>query len=217
MLGGDGLYRGSSVLVSGTAGTGKSTLAAQFCAAACGRGERALYFAFEESEAQIVRNMTSVGIDLAHWVEAGLLQFRCIRPSLLGLEAHLASMQHLVSDFVPDVVAMDPISDLLYAGGGEEVSAMLTRQVDYLKSRGVTALFTSLTTIRDAENSEQRIGSLIDTWIIAKLVEGDGERSRVLYVLKSRGMSHSHEIREFVLSERGLELAEVHRSAGSRA
>ena len=216
MLGGEGLYRGSSVLVSGTAGTGKSTLAAQFCAAACGRGERALYFAFEESEAQIVRNMTSVGIDLAHWVEAGLLQFRCIRPSLLGLEAHLASMQQLVSDFVPDVVAMDPISDLLYAGGGEEVSAMLTRQVDYLKSRGVTALFTSLNTVRDAENSEQRIGSLIDTWIIAKLVEGDGERSRVLYVLKSRGMSHSHEIREFVLSERGLELAEVHRSAGSR-
>ena len=169
-----GVYRGSSVLISGTAGTGKSTLAAQFCAAACARGERALYFAFEESAAQIVRNMASVGIDLAHWVDAGLLQFRCIRPSLLGLEAHLASMQELVSDFAPDVVVMDPISDLLHAGGGEEVSAMLTRQVDYLKSRGVTALFTSLNTVRDAENSEQHIGSLIDTWIIAKLAEGDG-------------------------------------------
>jgi circadian clock protein KaiC len=208
------VYQGSSVLISGTAGTGKSTLAAQFCAAACARGERALYFAFEESAAQIVRNMTSVGIDLAHWVDAGLLQFRCIRPSLLGLEAHLASMQQLVSVFAPDVVVMDPVSDLLHAGGGEEVSAMLTRQVDYLKSRGVTALFTSLNTVRDAENSEQQIGSLIDTWIIAKLAEGDGVRSRVLYVLKSRGMSHSHEIREFLLSGEGLSLADVHHAAG---
>jgi circadian clock protein KaiC len=217
MLDGAGLFRGSSVLISGTAGTGKSTIAAQFCAAACERGERALYFAFEESAAQIVRNMASVGIDLAHWVDAGLLQFRCIRPSLLGLEAHLASMQDLVSDFAPDVVVMDPISDLLHAGGGDEVSAMLTRQVDYLKSRGVTALFTSLNTVADAENSEQQIGSLIDTWIIAKLAEGDGTRSRVLYVLKSRGMPHSHEIREFVLSREGLELTDVYHNGGSRA
>ncbi len=210
MLGGAGFYRGSSVLISGTAGTGKSTLAAQFCAAACGRGERALYFAFEESAAQIVRNMASVGIDLARWIDAGLLQFRCVRPSLLGLEAHLAAMQELISDFEPDVVVMDPISDLLHAGGGAEVSAMLTRQVDYLKSRGVTAVFTSLKGVREAENAEQQIGSLIDTWIIAKLAEGDGVRNRVLYVLKSRGMAHSHEIREFVLSDKGLEVAGVH-------
>jgi circadian clock protein KaiC len=212
MLEGKGFYRGSSVLISGTAGTGKTTLAAQFCAAACMRGERALYFAFEESAAQIVRNMASVGIDLAHWVDAGLLQFRCIRPSLLGLEAHLATMQELVADFAPDVVVMDPISDLLHAGAGDDVSAMLTRQVDYLKSRGVTALFTSLNTVADAENAEQRIGSLIDTWIIAKLAEDDGSRSRVLYVLKSRGMAHSHEIRKFVLSKDGLDLTDVHRA-----
>lgn len=212
MIGGAGPYRGSSILVSGTAGTGKSTVAAQFCAAACGRGERALYFAFEESEAQIVRNMESVGIDLVHWVDTGLLQFRCVRPSLLGLEAHLASMQQVVSEFDPDFVVMDPISDLLHAGGGAEVSAMLTRQVDYLKSRGITALFTSLNTPQDSENSEQQIGSLIDTWIVAKLAEGNGVHSRVLYVLKSRGMAHSHEIREFELSERGLELAEVYKA-----
>jgi circadian clock protein KaiC len=217
MLGGAGLFRGSSVMISGTAGTGKSTIAAQFCAAACARGERALYFAFEESQAQIVRNMTSVGIDLGHWFDVGLLQFRCIRPSLLGLEAHLASMQEVVSDFAPDVVVMDPVSDLLHAGGGEDVSLLLTRQVDYLKSRGVTALFTSLNTDRDVENSEQQIGSLIDTWIITKLAEGDGTRHRVLYVLKSRGMPHSHEIREFLLSEHGLELADVYHGGGVRA
>jgi circadian clock protein KaiC len=215
MLAGGGVYRGSSVLISGTAGTGKSTMAAQFCAAACSRGERALYFAFEESQAQIVRNMASVGIDLAHWANEGLLQFRCIRPSLLGLEAHLASMQEIVSAFDPAVVVMDPISDVFDAGEGDEVAAMLTRQVDYLKSRGVTAVFTSLNTVLDAENSEQQIGSLIDTWVIAKLAEFGGGRTRVLYVLKSRGMAHSHETRDFVLSEAGLELTGIYHGAGA--
>jgi circadian clock protein KaiC len=215
MLGGEGLYRGSSVLISGTAGTGKSTIAAQFCAAACGRGERALYFAFEESAAQIVRNMASVGIDLARWVGEGLLTFRCVRPSLLGLEAHLSSMQELVSEFHPDVVVMDPISDLLHSGDGEEVFEMLTRQVDFLKSSGVTAVFTSLNVVRDSENNEQQIGSLIDTWVMAKLEEGDGARHRVIYVLKSRGMEHSQEIRDFELSKDGLRVTEVYHGSGA--
>ena len=214
MLGGDGVYLGSSVLISGTAGTGKSTIAAQFCAAACARGERALYFAFEESQAQIVRNMATVGIDIARWVDAGLLEFRCIRPGLLGLEAHLASMQQLVADFDPKVVVMDPISDLVHNGGGAEVAAMLTRQIDYLKSRRVTTVFTSLNVVKDAENSEQDIGSQIDTWIIAKLEEGDGHRTRTLYVLKSRGMPHSQDVRTFVISRRGLELTDVYRKVG---
>jgi circadian clock protein KaiC len=214
MLGGEGLFRGSSVLISGTAGTGKSTIAAQFCAAACRRGERALYFAFEESEPQIIRNMKSVGIDLQRWVDNGLLLFRCVRPSLLGLEAHLASMQELVSEFRPEVVVMDPISDLLHSGDGEEVFEMLTREVDYLKSNGMTAVFTSLNVVRDSENNEQQIGSLIDTWVMAKLEEADGSRHRVIYVLKSRGMAHSHEIREFVLSHHGLEVTDVYRPAG---
>ena len=203
MLGGRGLFRGSSVLISGTAGTGKSTIAAQFCAAACARGERALYFAFEESEAQIIKNMASVGMDLGRWVDAGLLQLRCVRPSLLGLEAHLAAMQDLVADYAPDVVVMDPISDLLQVGGGE-VSEMLIRQVDFLKSRGVTALFTSLNTYGDEGNAAvQQIG-LIDTMVMLKLVEGDGSWHRIIYVLKSRGMEHSHEIRNLVLSRSGL-------------
>jgi circadian clock protein KaiC len=216
MLGGAGFYRGSSILISGSAGTGKSTIAAQFCAAACARGERAMFFAFEESAAQIARNMASVGIDLDRWVDAGLLRFRCVRLRELGLEAHLASMQQLVTDFDPAVVTMDPISDLLYSAAEDEVSAMLARQVDFLKSRGVTAVFTSLNTSRNPESSEQRIGSLIDTWIIADLVEGEGMRSRILYILKSRGMDHSQQIREFALSKRGLDVGGVFRNVAAR-
>jgi circadian clock protein KaiC len=200
------------VLISGTAGTGKSTVVAQFCAAACARGERALYFAFEESAAQIMRNMASVGIDLAPWVEKGLLEFRCTRPNMLGLEAHLAAMQHAVAAFRPDLVVMDPISDLMRVAADVEVAAMLTRQVDYLKGLGVTALFTSLTTGTDAEDTDQQIASLIDTWIIQKLAVREGARSRVLLVLKARGMAHSHEMRNFVLSNRGITLTDVFRS-----
>lgn len=213
MLGGAGLYRGSSVLISGTAGTGKSTVAAQFAVAACSRGERALYFAFEESAAQIVRNMASVGIELAPWIEKGLLEFRCTRPNVLGLEAHLASMQHAVADFKPDLVVMDTISDLMRVAADVEVAAMLTRQVDYLKSLGITALFTSLTTGTDAEGTDQQITSLIDTWIIHELAVRDGTRSRVMLVLKSRGMAHSHDMRNFVLSDRGITLTDGFRSS----
>lgn len=210
MLGDGGFYRGSTVLVSGTAGTGKSTLAAQFCLAACARGERALYFAFEESEAEIVRNMASVGLDLGHWVDLGLLQFRCFRPSLLGLEAHLFAMQKLVNEFDPSVVAMDPVSHFLGIGTDADVSAMLTRQVDFLKSRGVTALFTSLHGDPDSARSDQQLASLVDTWVLVKSMEGNGEHNRVLYVLKARGMAHSNQIREFLLTDQGVELADVY-------
>jgi circadian clock protein KaiC len=207
MLGNGGFYKGSTVLVSGTGGTGKSTLAAQFCDATCSRGDRAMYFAFEESEAEIVRNMSSVGIDLEQWVDAGLLQFRCFRPSLLGLEAHLFAMQKFVGEFDPAVVVMDPISDLLRIGTGADVFAMLTRQVDFLKAKGVTALFTSSDS--DAE-ADQQIASLVDTWLLVKSMEGNGEQNRVLYVLKSRGMAHSNQIREFLLTGQGIELADVY-------
>jgi circadian clock protein KaiC len=214
MLGGGGPYRGSSILVRGTAGTGKSTLAAQFCDAACERGERAIYFSFEESSDQIIRNMRSVGLNLEKWVEAGLLLFRCVRPSHLGLEAHLLTMQNLVDDFDPAVVVVDSISDLVSVGGaaerGRAVTAMLTRQVDFLKGKGITTLFTTLATEGQREPAEQMVASLIDTALVVRTLEGNGEHNRVLSVLKSRGMAHSNQVREFLLTDRGIELADVY-------
>jgi circadian clock protein KaiC len=210
MLGDGGFYRGSTVLVSGSAGTGKSTLAASFCDATCSRGDRALYFAFEESEAEILRNMASVGINLSQWVSAGLLQIRCFRPSLFGLEAHLFAMQKHVDEFDPAVVVKDPVSAVLRTGTGADVSAMLTRQVDFLKARGVTALFTSLIRDDDQIQSAQEMASLVDTWLLLKTLEGNGELNRTLYVRKSRGMAHSNQIREFLLTSHGIELADVY-------
>ena len=208
MLGGEGPYRGSSILVSGTGGTGRSTLAAQFCHAACARGERAIYFAFGESQQQIIRNMGSVGLELDRWVQAGLLQFRCVRPSLFGLEAHLAAMQTAVEELDPSVAVIDPISDLI--GTGRDVRAMLTRQLDFLKARGVTALFTSLAAEGPRDTTEQLVASLIDTCLVLRSTVGNGEQNRVLTVLKSRGMAHSNQVREFLLTDRGIELADVY-------
>ena len=210
MLGDHGFFRGSTVLVTGTAGTGKSTLAAQFCDTTCRRGERATYFAFEESRAEIVRNMSSVGIDLQQWIDAGLLEFRCARPSILGLEAHLFSMQQAVVEFSPRAVVMDPVSDFLRIGSAGEVAAMLMRQVDFLKGRGITALFTSLNSEEQPVRADQQLASLVDTWLHVQNTEGNGERNRVLYVRKSRGMAHSNQIREFLLTSQGIELADVY-------
>jgi circadian clock protein KaiC len=209
MLGNGGFYRGSTILVSGTAGTGKSTLAAQFCDTTCRRGERAMYFAFEESEAEILRNMSSVGIDLGQWVDAGLLQFQCFRAGLMGLEAHLFSMQKSVVEFDPAALVKDPVSDLLRVGTDADVSALLTRQVDFLKARGVTTLFTSLQSQAETQAGHHN-SSIVDTWLLLKTLEGNGEHNRVLYVLKSRGMATSNQIREFLLTARGIELADVY-------
>jgi circadian clock protein KaiC len=211
MLGGAGYYRGSSVLVSGTAGTGKSSLAAHFSDAACRRGERVLYFSFEESATQITRNMRSIGIDLAPWVEKDLLRFHAARPTLSGLEMHLATMLKEIARFDPQVVVVDPLNSFVTVGNEYEVKMMLLRLVDALKVKLITGLFTSLTPGGGAtERTDVAISSLIDTWLLVRDMEGGGERNRGLYILKSRGMPHSNQIREFSLTSRGIELREAY-------
>ncbi len=215
MMGGKGYYRGSSILISGTAGTGKSSMATAFADSTCRRGGRCLYFSFEESPEQLIRNMRSIGFDLDHWRKRGLLRFNSVRPMLFGLEMHLASIHKIVNDFKPNSVVMDPISNMLLIGESYEVKAMLMRVIDYLKGRGITALFTSLTSGGEAlEQSGAGISSLMDTWLLVRMLETNGERNRLLYVLKSRGMAHSNQMREFRLSDEGIKLVDVYVGPG---
>ena len=211
MLGGRGFFRGSSILLTGTPGTGKTIVAANFAQAACRRGERVLFFSFEESPNQIIRNMHSIGLRLEPLVKRGLLRFHAARPSLYGLEMHLATMFKEITTFQPDVVVMDPITSLMDAGTDSECRAMVTRLVDYLKAGQVTTLFTSLTQAGHAlQQSEAAMSSLMDSWLLLQDVEGNGERNRVLYVLKARGMAHSNQIREFLISDRGVDLVDAY-------
>ncbi|HEY7954005.1 MAG TPA: circadian clock protein KaiC [Polyangia bacterium] len=211
MLGVKGMYRGTSALVSGAAGTGKTSLASSFVDASCRRGERCLFLAYEESPQQLVRNMRSIGIDLQRWIDKGLLQIQAARPSSHGLEMHLVSLHKAITTFQPRALVMDPISSLAGAGTLEEAQAMLIRTIDFLKQKGVTALYTSLTTgDRAIATSEVGISSLIDTWILLRQTELNGERNRTLFVLKSRGMSHSNQVREFILNEHGIGLRDAY-------
>ncbi len=211
MLGGQGYYRGSVVLLSGTAGSGKSSLAARFVEAACERGERCLYFPFEESPQQIVRNMASIGCDLGRWQQKGLLRFHASRPSLYGLEMHLATVHKYVSEFKPQIVVIDPISNLTAVGSGNEAKSMLTRLIDFLKTQQISTLMTDLTHAGDStESSSEEISSLVDSWICLRDIEHQGERNRGLHILKSRGMPHSNQVREFVMSSKGMDLVDVY-------
>jgi len=208
MLAGEGYHRGSSILVSGTAGTGKTSLAAHFANATCRRGERCLYFAFEESLGQFVRNMRSIGLDLQPWIDKGLLRFHASRPSEFGLEMHLAMMNREMDQFGPSVMVIDPVSNLTSAGTLTDSRAMLTRLLDLLKMRQITTLMTNLTTGggSSTEVTEIGISSVVDNWLLLRDVELSGERNRVMYVLKARGTAHSNQVREFLLTDRGIEL-----------
>lgn len=210
MLGGQGFYRGSTVLVSGTAGTGKSSLAAHVVRAACERGERCLYVAFEESPAQYMRNMRSIGVDLQPAIEQGVLRFHATRPTAYGLETHLAVLHKLVVQFDPHVLVMDPISNLMDVGTTLSAGAMLLRLIDFLKERGVTAVFTALSNADAREETSIGVSSLVDTWMLLRDVELSGERNRCLYILKSRGMPHSNQLREFRLGVNGIELIDAY-------
>ena len=211
MLSGKGYFRGSIILVSGTAGTGKTSIAAQFVDAACRRKERVLFFTFEESPSQLVRNMRSIGIDFEPWIKKGLLQFHATRPTLYGLETHLTMCIKLINKFKPGIVVLDPINAFVMGENQTEVKTMLLRLVDYLKMKKVTAFCTSLTaTAGSMESTDIYISSLIDTWLLLRDIEIGGERNRGLYVLKSRGMAHSNQIREFRLTNHGVELLDVY-------
>jgi circadian clock protein KaiC len=211
MLTGKGYFRGSTVLVSGTAGTGKTSMAAQFAESACKRKERVLYFTFEESPDQLMRNMRSIGVDLEPWTKNGLLSFHATRPTLYGLENHLSTSINLVNEFKPDIVILDPINAFVTGANGTEVKTMLLRLVDFLKMKRITAFFTNLTSADEAmEGTDVYVSSLIDTWLLLRDIEIGGERNRGLYVLKSRGMEHSNQIREFKLTAHGVDLLDVY-------
>ena len=216
MLGGKGFYRGSSMLVSGTAGTGKTSIAMHLADATCRRGEKCLYLASEESKNQIIRNGRSIGIDLEKWVKKGLLRFHSSRPTFYGLEMHLVSSHRIVNEMSPKVVVFDPISNLTAVGSNAEIQNMLMRLLDFLKSRGITSLCTSLTHgSGPIELTEVGISSIMDTWILLRDNEYGGERTRVMYILKSRGMAHSNQVREFVITDKGIDLVDVYIGAGT--
>lgn len=216
MLGGRGMFRGSTVLYSGAAGTGKTSLSAHFADATCRAGERCLYLAFEEPQDQLIRNMRSIGIDLEPWVKKGLLRIAASRPTLHGLEMRLLSAHQLVEEHRPTAVVVDPITNLVASGSVNEARSMLTRLIDFLKNRGITGVFTSLVSggQEATEQTAVEISSLIDTWILVRDLENGGERNRSLTIVKSRGMAHSKENREFTLGDDGVSLVDVQRGAG---
>ncbi len=211
MLDGKGFYRGSSILLSGTAGTGKTSMAATFADATCKRGERCIYFSFEESPSQIMRNMGTIGLDLLRWVKKGRLQFQALRPFHHGLEMHLARTIKFISEFAPNVVIIDPISGLDTTGTPLEIKSALMRLIDFLKLKGITAMLTDLTLGNNPlERSDGAISSLVDTWLVVRDLETNGERNRGLHILKSRGMGHSNQVREFVVTSTGIQLTDVY-------
>ncbi len=216
LLGGQGYYRESSILISGTAGTGKSSLAAYFAAETAKRGEKTLYLAFEESQSQIIRNMRSIGLDLEQWVKKGLLEFKIVRPTSYNLELHLAIMYEAIREFKPKSVIIDPLSSLLPISNQLQVRLMIMRIIDFLKMNHITTFLTNLvhSSGSSLEETEIAISSLIDTWLLVKVIELNGECNRLMYILKSRGMAHSNQVREFIITDEGIDLVDVYIGPG---
>jgi circadian clock protein KaiC len=207
---GNGFFRGSSILVSGTAGTGKTSVAASFANAACERNERCMFFAFEESPEQIIRNMKSIGINLRKHVDTGLLQFHSSRPTIYGLEMHLVELHKKIEQFKPKVVVLDPITNLITVGSMSEVKSMLIRLIDYLQHKKITVLFTALNLTHSTAQPDEGVSSLVDAWLSLRDLEMNGERNRALYIMKSRGMRHSNQVREFTITDQGIELINIY-------
>ena len=218
MLAGKGFFKGSSILISGTAGTGKTSIASYFAKAVCERKEKCLYFAFEESEAQIVRNMQSISLDLKPFIESKLLKFQASSPTLFGLEMHLVTLYKSILEVKPQAVIIDPITNLNTVGTCKEVRTMLTRLIYFLKSKGITAIFTAeIKNNNELDAPDEGISSLIDTWALVRDIENNGERNRGLYILKSRGMNHSNKVREFVINNKGLKLLDMEFDRGGNS
>ncbi|MGE8340323.1 MAG: circadian clock protein KaiC [Flavobacterium sp.] len=212
MFHGGGFYRGSNILVSGTAGTAKTTVGCYFANEQCEKNEKTIYFAFEESPHQLVRNMKSIGVDLEKHIKKGILQIHSSRPSLNGLELHLLTLRKLIKEFEPTTIIIDPISNLISVGSEHEVRSMLVRLIDMLKANNITAMFTSLNKQTDTvrpDLAEESVSSLVDTWITVRDMEGVGERNRGIFIIKARGMGHSNQVREFVITSNGIELLDV--------
>lgn len=211
MLGGKGFFKGSSVLVSGTAGTGKTSIAAYFASQTCEDGNRCIYFAFEESPKQIIRNMHSIGVDLQRYVDNGNLEFFASRPTLYGLEMHLVAMYKHIKRFKPNAIILDPITNLITVGSVSEVKAMLIRLIDFLQEEQITVMFTALSLNNIVnEQTDEGVSSLVDAWLLVRDIEYNGERNRGMYIMKSRGMKHSNQVREFIITDKGLDLVDVY-------
>jgi circadian clock protein KaiC len=211
---GHGFFRGSSVLVSGTAGTGKTSVAASFANAACLRKERVLFFAFEEPPQQIIRNMSSIGMDLQTHVDKKLLKFYSARPTMYGLEMHLVDIHKKIEQFKPNAIIIDPITNLAAIGSLSEVKSMLIRLIDYLANSQVSVMFTALSSTSMQEQPDEGVSSLVDAWITVRDLESNGERNRGLYIMKSRGMKHSNQVREFIITDQGIKLVDVYLGPG---
>lgn len=211
MLGGKGFFKGSSILVSGTAGTGKTSIASYFANESCNRKERCIYFAFEESPEQIVRNMTSIGLQLDEHIKSGLLKFHAARPTLHGLEMHLVVIYKMIKEFRPKTIILDPITNLVTVGTVNDIKSILIRLIDFLQQEQITVMFTALTLNNIVtEQTDEGVSSLVDAWLMVRDIEFNGERNRGMYIMKSRGMKHSNQVREFVITDKGLDLVEVY-------